>query len=134
MRRWALVAAVVALAACSSDKPRFTETEPSSGDEVTPALGEQVVLGLCGSADLLATDPEAASATFLDDAHAGLHTIARELEEVDREAAGEVLETKAAVEGGFASGAPTPEQMAALLTATRDGLSVLGIEAPPCPS
>ena len=133
-RPWvAIVAVALVLAACGSDRPRFQETEPSGGDRITPELAEQVVLGLCTSSDQLATDPEAASTTFLDESHGGLHQIARELEEVDREAAGQLLEAKAAVEGGFASGAPTPEQMAALLVATRNGLSKLGLDPPACP-
>lgn len=132
----AMAAAVsVALAACGSSGADPVPTPPgTTSGPVTPALAEQVVLGLCRlGRDIERGDRGAAEATFLDRSHGGLHAIAGALQAVDRAAAGDVLGTKQAVEQAFADGElPTSEQVAMLLSATRRGLALLELPGPPC--
>jgi hypothetical protein len=128
-------AASVSLAGCGSSgaDPVPIPPETTSGP-VTPALAEEVVLGLCQlGRDAERGDRGAAEATFLDRSHDGLHAIAGALEAVDRAAAGDVLGSKQAVEQAFADGElPTLEQVATLLSATRRGLALLELPVPPC--
>lgn len=85
-----LLCLAVALTGCGSS---------STDDADTGAA--PVLVAVCDAAD--ADDPAAAEAAF-GQAHDGLHTLARELQEGDRrDAAADLLEAKQRVEAAFAT-------------------------------
>ena len=80
-----------------------------------------------------AARPERARELFFDRSHDALHTVARDLEGVDRAQAAELLQAKEKVESGL--GAPGPsleDDLARLADVYRASLGRLAIEAPPC--
>jgi hypothetical protein len=126
MRRYlALLVVVVAATACSS----------GASDAAPPAElpDEQVTQGLCQAA-AGAGDSEAAEASFAR-VHAGLHIVARALQQVDRKAAARLLVAKQKVEDDFRRRAPASEldpDLRRLLAATQDGLARLEVTVAPC--
>jgi hypothetical protein len=111
-----------------------TDLPSGSLGVVTPADAREAVLGLCASVGSLDDDPVGAEEAFTDRSHDELHVIAAALQEVDREAAADLLEAKQRVEAGFAGpDGPSAEEMESLIAATRVGLDVLSIETPSCP-
>lgn len=90
---------------------------------------------VCRAAGEAPGDPEAARTTFFADAHDGLHTIARALDDVDRKAAADILVAKQAVEAAFTSKAPGADlgdKLTELAAATRAGLSRLDVDIASC--
>lgn len=90
---------------------------------------------VCRAAGEAPGDREAARTMFFADAHDGLHTIARALEDVDRKAAADLLMAKQAVEAAFTSEAPGADlgdKLARLAAATRTGLSRLDVDIASC--
>jgi hypothetical protein len=77
----------------------------------------------------------AARTTFYDRSHDALHDIARDLDPVDRAAAGRLLEAKQQVEAGLDADPPPPGLAAdldRLAGVTRAGLALLDVDVPPC--
>lgn len=98
------------------------------------ATSVDVVAPLCDAAG--ASDVETASQAFAR-AHGGLHDLARELQEAgEREAAGDLLEDKQAVES-LLNGDAAQEELAPalgdLVDEVQRGLETLGHDAPGCP-
>ena len=124
--RRALVLGLVALAACGG-----------GGSAPAPAGKPQAVgEGLCVVRRQAAARSVAAGATFYDRSHAGLHTLASNLEaKGDQAAAGRLLEAMQVVEADIAA-SPSPPSLPAdvdrLITATRNGLDALSIRPPAC--
>ncbi|HEX2048712.1 MAG TPA: hypothetical protein VHF27_13175 [Acidimicrobiales bacterium] len=80
-----------------------------------------------------AARPDQARQLFFDRSHDALHTVAADLEDVDRAQAAALLEAKQRVESGLDAPGPTlPQDMARLAEVYRASLGRLAIEAPPC--
>ncbi len=80
-----------------------------------------------------AARPEKARQLFFDRSHDALHTVARDLEEVDRAQAAALLQAKERVESELGSPGPSrPDDLARLADVYRASLGRLAIEAPPC--
>lgn len=131
MRGWLILLALVT-AGCSADGA--AETEPTASGSlgiVTSAEARETIAALCELQDT--TDPTRAEALFLDRVHEGLHAIAAAVQEVDRAAAGRLLEAKERVESEVGS---VPESFSSdareLTGATREGLRRVGLPAPAC--
>jgi hypothetical protein len=92
-----------------------------------------VAVALCDATEQAGQDPAAARATFLDRAHEGVHTIARQLQEADHaDTASRLLEAKFQVESDLDTDPPAPqlqEHLAALTGAVNEGLRQLNGEA-----
>ncbi len=115
LRRVAVVALVVLAAACGDDRP----TDPRVDAHAA----------LCEAA----ARPADARSLFFDRSHDALHTVARDLEEVDRAQVAELLQAKERVESGLDAPAPSlPDDLARLADVYRAALGRLAIEAPPC--
>jgi hypothetical protein len=134
-----LVGVAIALTACgggSSDRPTPSGSPLASGalGVVTPDAAERTVTALC---DLRAIrDPDAANATFFDDAHQELHVIAGATTDVDRGAAGALLVTMQRVEADLeATSLPANfgADVEALRAATVRALRAVGLGVPGCP-
>lgn len=125
--------AVLAAAACTTgDDPTLATPPPVAA--VHDAGG--IVVDLC-AARAAVDDPDAAADAFAR-SHGPLHDLAREIGDRDRQVAARLHEAKQQVEAAIASPSPSPPaQLAArlerLVDATRRGLEVLGVDAPPCP-
>ncbi len=77
--------------------------------------------------------PGEARQLFFDRSHDALHTVARDLEDVDRAQAAALLQAKEKVESGLDGPGPTLAQdLARLADVYRASLGRLAIEAPPC--
>ena len=77
--------------------------------------------------------PHQARQLFFDRSHDALHTVARDLEEVDRAQVAELLQAKERVESGLDAPAPSlADDLARLADVYRTSLGRLAIEAPPC--
>ena len=132
------LAAVVLLlvGACSGGSPGPASVEVG-GESVPVGSLKAVVEGVCRATGQAATDTEEARRTFFGQAHQGLHTIARGLEDVDRSAAADVLVAKQAVEADLSGGRPASTLVAdlrRLAEATRGALDRLGVSVPACPA
>ncbi len=115
LRRVALAALLVLLAACGD------------GGTTDPLVDAHVAL--CEAA----ARPERARELFFDRSHDALHTVARDLEDVDRSQAAQLLEAKERVESELESPGPRlPDDLARLAEVYRASLGRLAIEAPPC--
>ena len=77
--------------------------------------------------------PHQARQLFFHRSHDALHTVARDLEGVDRAQAAALLQAKEKVESGLDAPAPTlPEDLVRLADVYRASLGRLAITAPPC--
>jgi len=97
---------------------------------------QRVGAGLCAVRSQAAAHPNAAGVTFYDRSHAGLHTMASDLEVKGQQAAaGRLLESMQRVEADIAA-SPAPPSLAAdvgrLIAATRAGLDLLSVSPPAC--
>jgi hypothetical protein len=124
-------AAALLLVACPGDgEPGPTPPSPPSTEDRWLAA----VDGLCGALTS-AQEPEAAEAAFFDRSHDAIHEIAAAVQAEDTSAAAALLEAKTAVETDFETGAGPSRieiDLQALIQATREALTVLGIESPGC--
>ncbi len=110
-----LAALLMACVACGEDRP----TDPRV--DAHRALCEA------------AARPDQARQLFFDRSHDALHTVARDLEAVDRAQAAELLQAKERVESGLGSPGPAlPDDLSRLANVYRASLGRLAIEAPPC--
>lgn len=128
MRRHGLmavsVATALALTGCTADTA--DSAEDTAGDDVPAVLAR-----LCRAQAEPAQTPER-----FDNAHRRLHELASQAEEADRAVAGQLLESKRAVEAALAepSGSPrsVEEPLERLVDAVRDALRATGQPAPAC--
>jgi hypothetical protein len=124
--RTVAVTALLLLAACSDDEPR---TITVAGQPVPVASLIDAHAALCEAA----AAPDAARRLFFDRSHEQLHTVAKALEDVDRNQAGQLLQAKERVESELPNPpASLPDDLRRLATVYRDGLGRLAITAPPC--
>jgi len=128
----ALVLLLTVACAKSSTGPAKAATVGS--DRVPVARLMDASAGLCQAKAAAATDPPASRAAFYDRAHDAVHTVARELEPVDRNLAAQLLEGKEKVESELDARPPAPvvEDLGRLSDVYRAGLGRLAITAPPC--
>jgi len=90
----------------------------------------RAVEGLCLARAQVEGDAKAVRGTFYDRAHDALHTIARELETVDRVLAARLLEAKEAVEADVNAEPPAPAlavDLDHLIDEARQGLDRLSV-------
>jgi hypothetical protein len=95
------------------------------------------VSALCEIAADEGSDRAAANAAFYDRAHQTLHVIAAAVEVRDRAAAAALQQDKGVVEEDLARRRlprSFADDIAALVSETRDGLARVGIDVPACPS
>jgi hypothetical protein len=122
----AAVALLLLLAACSDDEPR---TITVADQPVAVASLIDAHAALCDAA----ATPDAARRLFFDRSHEQLHTVARALEDVDRNQAAQLLQAKERVESELPNPpASLPDDLRRLASVYRDGLGRLAITAPPC--
>ncbi|MGI9021773.1 MAG: hypothetical protein ACR2HV_00800 [Acidimicrobiales bacterium] len=93
---------VVGLSACDTGgdgtaSPGSTASSPATTAPPMPAVLD-LLPGLCTARDRAASDVNSARVTFYAQSHDPLHTIARDLEPIDRALAARLLEAKQAVE------------------------------------
>jgi hypothetical protein len=131
----------MAFAACNgsdSGPPATGTTGPTivvAGDPVPVAQMTDALANLCTAQDEAPDRPQAAEARFFDRSHTTLHLVARAVEDVDRSLAARLLEAKQKVEAdfsGLASGDRVADDLASLVTVTRDALDRLAVPVPPC--
>jgi hypothetical protein len=91
--------------ACGGDDDDTETAGFELAAELTPQEMTTTVAALCTAAGQAPADPLEAEKTFAGKAHEGLHSIARQLEDTDRAAAGALLKAKMQVESDFAGGA-----------------------------
>ncbi|HWC12645.1 MAG TPA: hypothetical protein VG455_15660, partial [Acidimicrobiales bacterium] len=92
--------------------------------------------GLCTARRSAGTDVNAARSTFYDRSHDPLHSLAQDLQPVDRALAARLLEAKEAVESGLRAHRPAPSlgpDLDALLEVTGQALARLSLPVPRCP-
>lgn len=92
--------------------------------------------GLCLARSQADTDPSSVRGTFYDRSHEAIHTIARQLEAVDRSVAARLLEAKQAVEVDVNAQPPAPTlatDLDRLIDAARLGLARLSVPTRACP-
>lgn len=129
------LALVSAVAACSSEQPSEARSIEVEGESIPADRLEATAEGVCQAARAAASDPAAARHLFFGEAHDGLHTLARALEDVDRPKAADVLEAKQTVEAALRSGkdgTTLSADLFRLTAATRAGLDRLEIAVPAC--
>jgi hypothetical protein len=131
-------AALVGLSSCGASGSGMARPLPSGSLGVVTVEGaRRAVSALCEIAAHEAADRDAASAAFLDRAHQTLHVIAAAVEVRDRPAAAALQQAKGVVEEDLARRRlprSFADDIAALVSETRNSLERVGIDVPPCPS
>lgn len=131
-----LTVLLLAAACGATDAAAPTPTpSPTIQGPISVRTATVAVEGLCEIKVTFPNDPRAAADLFENRVHEHLHEIARAVQTGDPAAAGALLEAKEVVETDLAGDpvpARLPKDVAELETATRDALSTLGLEMPPC--
>ncbi|MGI8777058.1 MAG: hypothetical protein ACR2LJ_06640 [Acidimicrobiales bacterium] len=131
-------AAILASSACGGSGKASSGTGGTGGATSSTVAGPPLgaaVDGLCLARSQADTDPNSVRGTFYDRSHEAVHTIARELEAVDRSLAARLLEAKEAVEVDVNAEplAPTlATDLDRLIDAARRGLARLSVPARAC--
>ena len=134
----AAAALVVGLGACG--RGGSTASLPTVAGAPTGSLTDGAELGaavegLCLVRAQARSDVKAARTTFYDRSHDRLHTLARDLEPVDRALAARLLEANEAFEADVNAEPPRPMLAAdldRLVAVATQGLSRLSLPAPRC--
>ena len=135
----ALAAVALAAGGCGGDdSSEPPATEPAAITTTAPGGRgyDAAFLGLCTARASAGTDVKSARSTFYDRSHDPLHSIARDLEPVDRALAARLLEAKEAVESGLRPERPPPSlgpDLDRLVEVTGQALARLSLSAPRCP-
>lgn len=125
----AVLALALLAAACGGNSGSEDRTITVAGQPVAVAPLVDAHAALCQAA----AEPDAARRHFFDRAHDQLHTVAKALEDVDREQAAQLLQAKERVESELSDPpASLPDDLRRLAGVYRDGLGRLAITAPPC--
>lgn len=132
----AIVAAtlVLAVSACGGSGGGSPTARPTTSTAVGASLASAVD-GLCLARGQVAGDPAAVRGTFYDRSHDALHTIARQLEAVDRSLAARLLEAMQAVEADVSSQSPAASSAAdfgRLIDVADQGLARLSVPVGTC--
>jgi hypothetical protein len=135
---WPIPAVLVllALVACGAGAPGASPAPsgPSGSLGVmTAEAGTQALAALCELRGV--TDRDQANGLFFDHAHLTLHVLAAATEPVDRVPAAGLLEAKQVVEADLQADAlpeTFPDDVGALLEATRTALEAVGLPSPAC--
>jgi hypothetical protein len=128
--------AVLVLVACGGENsatPPATSAPPTTAPE--PAAYAVAFGGLCGTRGSAGTDMRLARTTFYDRSHDPLHSLAGDLEPVDRVLAARLLEAKEAVESGLRADRPPPSlgpDLDRLIEVTGQALARLSLPVPRC--
>ena len=130
----ALAAAALGVAGCGGDDP---SSAPSPTTAAPDGGGyDAAFLGLCAARASVGADVKSARSTFYDRSHDPLHSIARDLQPVDRPLAARLLEAKEAVESGLRPD-PAPPSLGPdldhLVEVTGQALARLSLPVPRCP-
>ncbi|HYX43402.1 MAG TPA: hypothetical protein VE760_00055 [Acidimicrobiales bacterium] len=132
-------AVALALAGCRGDDSSPAPAPPAPATTTTAREGgayEAAFLGLCAARSVAASDVNSARSTFYDRSHDPLHSIARDLEPVDRALAARLLEAKEAVESDLRPDRPPPSfgpDLDRLVEVTGQALARLSLPVPRCP-
>ncbi len=133
----ALAAALSACGGSGGNRRAGGTTSPGDATSSTAVAAPVVaaVEGLCVARSELESDAKSVRATFYDRSHEALHTIARQLDPVDRGLAARLLEAKEAVEVDVSAQPPAPSlgvDLDHLIDAARQGLARLSIPFAGC--
>ena len=124
-----MVALLLLAVACGGSDDDNPDALTVDGQPVAVAPLVDAHIGLCEAADR----PAEARALFFDRSHEALHTVARALDDVDREQAAQLLQSKERVESQLTAPGPgLPGDLSRLADVYRASLGRLAIEAPPC--
>jgi len=132
----AVATTAAALIACGSSG-NDERTLDVSGERVATSTLREIVDGLCAARGRAPEDREAARAAFFGRVHEPIHTLAKAVQVTDRQAAGQLLRAKQAVEADFgdpAGGGDLDGDLARLAEETVQALKIVDIEAKPCPA
>ncbi|MGI9080356.1 MAG: hypothetical protein ACR2GF_06020 [Acidimicrobiales bacterium] len=132
----AIVAAtlVLAVSACGGSGGTSPTARSTTSTAVAASLASGVE-GLCVARPQVAGDPAAVRGIFYDRSHDVLHTIARQLEAVDRALAARLLEAMQAVEADVSSQSPAASSAAdldRLIGVADQGLARLSVPVGTC--
>jgi hypothetical protein len=128
--------ALLVLVACGGGgaEPTPAQSGPSGSLGVmTAEAGTEALAALCRLRSV--TDRDTANGLFFDRAHLTLHVLAAATEPVDRVPAAGLLEAKQVVEADLQADAlpeTFPDDVGALLEATRTALEAVGLPSPAC--
>ena len=140
LRSVAPIVLLALLAACGGDDDRSQSGTAAKDDpvvtsptfavdrELTLAEMGAVTAAVCQASGLALTNPAAAAQTFNGAAHDGLHSIARQLQEIDLGPAATLLKAKQKVEADLTAASPGETLKADLTTlaaATQAGIQRL---------
>ena len=134
-----LAAVALVVAGCGEDDSSPSPAPATPATATTAPNGrtyEAAFLGLCAARAAVGTDVNSARSTFYDRSHDPLHSIARDLEPVDRPLAARLLEAKQAVESGLRPDRAPPSlgpDLDRLVEVTGQALARLSLPVPRCP-
>lgn len=133
----ALATVALVLTGCGGDGSSESPATVAPTTTARPGGGtyEAAFLGLCAARGAAAADVNSARSTFYDRSHDPLHSIARDLEPVDRPLAARLLEAKQAVESGLRPDRAPPSlgpDLDRLVEMTGQALARLSLPAPRC--
>jgi hypothetical protein len=134
-----LATVALVLAGCGGDDSAPSPATAAPATATTAASGrgyEAALLGLCAARAAVGTDVNSARSTFYDRSHDSLHSIAADLEPLDRPLAARLLEAKEAVESGLRSDRAPPSLgpgLDRLVEVTGQALARLSLPVPRCP-
>ena len=131
----ALAVVALTMAGCGGDDP-LPSSVPTTTTAPRGGVYQNAFLGLCAARSSAGTDVNSARSTFYDRSHDSLHSIARDLEPVDRALAARLLEAKEAVESGFRADPAPPSlgpDLDRLVEVTGQALDRLSLPVPRCP-
>lgn len=125
---------ILAVSACGGSGGASTTARSTTSTAVAASLASGVE-GLCLARSQAAGDPPAARGTFYDRSHDAMHTIARQLEAVDRALAARLLESMQAVEADLSTQSPAASSAAdlgRLIDVADQGLARLSVPVGTC--
>ena len=135
LRGLAPLVVIVLLAACGADEDPGGGTTTGAPGTITQARADEALGGLCDIAAGGLTEMADVHEAFHGRAHASLHAVAAEAQEVDAVVAGALLEAKAVVEADLeeaAAPADLPAHTQALVAAFAAALETIGLQATTC--
>jgi len=125
---------MLAVSACGGSGGASPTARSTTSTAVAASL-VSAVDGLCLARSQVDADPTAVRATFYDRSHDPLHTIARQLEAVDRTVAARLLEAKETVETDVSSqpiAASSAADLDHLIDVATQGLARLSVPVRSC--
>jgi hypothetical protein len=135
LRGLAPLVVIVLLAACGADEDPGGGTTTGAPGTITQPQADEAMGGLCDIAAGGLTEMADVHEAFHGRAHAALHAVAAQAQEVDAVVAGALLEAKAVVEADLEEAAPPadlPAHTQTLVAAFAAALETIGLQATTC--